>query len=64
MTKANPLSQQEDHMLGMEDNNKGIIIITPDKIGALMVQIMDEGNHLIKYITNSTKNIICNKEVH
>ena len=44
MAKPDALSQREDHMLGMEDNNKGMTIISLDRIGALMVYIMDEGD--------------------
>ena len=55
MAKADTLSWQEDHTLGMEDNNKGITIIFPDKIGALIVHITDEGDHFIKHIKKATK---------
>ena len=55
MAKANTLSWQEDHTLDMEDDNKGITIISPDKIEALIVHIMDKGDHLIKCIKDATK---------
>ena len=41
----------------MKDNNKGITVISPDKIGTLMVHIMDEGDHLIKCIKEATKTL-------
>ena len=37
-------------MLDMEDDKKGITVISLDKIGALIVYITDEGDHLIKCI--------------
>ena len=62
MAKANALSQQEDHMFNMEDENKGIIVISPNKIGALMIHITDEGDHLIKHIKNTTKTLFMIKK--
>ena len=32
MTKPDALSSREDHAVGIEDDNKGIVVITPDKI--------------------------------
>ena len=46
----------------MEDNNKGITVISPDKIGALIVHIMDEGDHLIKCIKEATKTLFMIKK--
>ena len=62
MAKANALSQQEDHTIGMEDDNKGITVISPDKIGVLMVHIMDEGDYLIKCIKDATKTLFMAKK--
>ena len=62
MAKADALFQQEDHMLGMENNNKRIIIISLDKMGALMVHITDEGDHLIKCIKDATKTLFMTKK--
>ena len=62
MAKANTLSQQEDHTLDMEDDNKGITVIFPDKIGALMVHITDEEDHLIKHIKEATETLFTVKE--
>ena len=53
MGKSNALSRQEDHAEGIEDDNKGVIIITPDKIRATIL-IMDEGDSLKKKIFNAT----------
>ena len=49
-------------MLGMEDDNKGITIISLDKIGALTVHIMDEGDHLIKHIKEATRTLFTMKK--
>ena len=32
MGKPDTLSRQEDHAEGIEDDNKGVVVITPDKI--------------------------------
>ena len=32
MGKLNALSRWEDHAEGIEDDNKGVVVITPDKI--------------------------------
>ena len=62
MAKADALSWQEDHIIGMEDNNKGITVIFPDKIGALTFHIMDKGDHLIKCIKDATKTLFMTKK--
>ena len=49
-------------MLGMEEDNKGITIIFPDKIGTLTVHITDEGDYLIKRIKEATKTLFMTKK--
>ena len=46
----------------MEDNNKGITVISLNKIGVLMIHIMDEGNHLIKCKKEATKTLFTMKK--
>ena len=46
----------------MEDNKKGITVISPDKIGVLMVHITDEGDQLIKHIKEVTKTLLMMKK--
>ena len=46
----------------MEEDNKEITIISSDKIGALMVYIMDEGDHLIKCVKEATKTLFMMKK--
>ena len=45
MGKPNALSRQEDHAEGIEDDNKGVVVITPDKI-RMTILITDEGDSL------------------
>ena len=53
MGKLNALSRQEDHAEGIEDDNKGVIVITLDK-NRMTILIMDEGDSLKKKIFNTT----------
>ena len=53
MGKPNALSRQEDHAERIEDDNKGVIVITLDK-NRMTILIMDEGDSLKKKIFNTT----------
>ena len=53
MGKPNALSRREDHAEGIEDDNKGVIVITLDKIRTTIL-IMDEGDSLKQKIFNAT----------
>ena len=53
MGKPNALSRWEDHAEGIEDDNKGVIVITPDKIRTTIL-IMDEGDSLKQKNFNAT----------
>ena len=53
MEKPDALSRREDHTEGIEDDNKEVIVITPDKI-RMTILIMDEGDSLEKKIFNAT----------
>ena len=53
MTKPNALSRREDHTVGIEDDNKGIVVITPDKIRTTIL-IADDGDILKQKIFNTT----------
>ena len=53
MGKHDALSRWEDHTEGIEDNNKGVVVITLDKIRTTIL-ITDEGNSLKKKIFNAT----------
>ena len=45
MTKPDALSRREDHTVGIEDDNKGIVVITLDKIRTTTL-IADDGDIL------------------
>ena len=53
MGKPDVLSRWEDHAEGIEDDNKGVIIITLDKIRTTIL-ITDEGNIIKQKIFNTT----------
>ena len=53
MGKPDALSRQEDHAEGIEDDNKGVIVITLDKI-RMTILVMDEGDSLKQKNFNST----------
>ena len=53
MEKPDVLSRREDHTEEIEDDNKGVIVITPDKIRTTIL-IMDEGKQLKKKNFNAT----------
>ena len=53
MGKPNALSRWEDHAERIEDDNKGVIVITPDK-NRTTILIMDEGDLLKKKIFSAT----------
>ena len=39
MAKVNALSRQEDHAIGIEEDNKGILFIPPERIHAVSTWI-------------------------
>ena len=51
MTKLDALLRREDHAEGIEDDNKGIVVITPDRIRTTIL-IADDGNILKQKIFN------------
>ena len=53
MMKPDALSRREDHAMGIEDDNKGIIVITLDKIRTTIL-IADDGDILKQKIFNTT----------
>ena len=53
MGKPNALSRWEDHIEGIEDDNKGVVVITLDKIRTTIL-ITDEGDSLKHKIFNTT----------
>ena len=53
MGKSDALSRREDHAEGIEDDNKGVVVIIPDKI-TMSILIMDEGGSLKQKKFNAT----------
>ena len=53
MKKPDALSRREDHTEGIEDDNKGVVVITLDKIRTTIL-ITDEGDSLKQKIFNAT----------
>ena len=52
MGEANALSRHEDHMIGIEDENKGVLVIPPEHIRQNKVLIAMK---VIKVIKKSKK---------
>ena len=46
MAKADALSQREDHAIGIEEDNKGILFISPEQIRAVLTWIINAGDHI------------------
>ena len=53
MTKPDALSRREDHAKGIGDHNKGVIVITLDKIRTTIL-ITDDGDIIKQKIFNGT----------
>ena len=58
MGKANALSRHEDHMIGIEDNNKGVLVILLEHIRQNKVLICNEGNKIHKKIKKATLKLL------
>ena len=48
MGKANALSRHEDHMIGIENDNKGVLVISLEYVRQNQVLICDEVNKIYK----------------
>ena len=58
MGKANALSRCEDHMIGIEDDNKGVLVILPEHVRQNQVLICDEGDKIHKKIKEEILNLL------
>ena len=58
MGKADALSRHEDHMIGIEDNNKGVLVIPLEHIRQNQVLICDEGDKIYKKIKETTLKLL------
>ena len=54
MEKADVLLRREDHMIGIEDNNKGVLVIPLEPVRQNQVLICDEGDKIHKKIKEVT----------
>ena len=57
MEKADALSRREDHMIGIEEDNKGVLVILPEHIRQNQVLICDEGDKIYKKIKEATSKL-------
>ena len=55
---ANALSRCEDHMIGIEDDNKGVLVILPEHVRQNQVLICNEGNKIYKKIKEATLKLL------
>ena len=58
MGKANTLSRHEDHIIGIEDNNKGVLVIPPEHVRQNQVLICNEGDKIHKRIKEATSKLL------
>ena len=58
MGKADALSRCEDHMIGIEDDNKGVLVILPEHIRQNQVLICNEDNKIHKKIKEATSKLL------
>ena len=58
MGKANALSRCEDHMIGIEDDNKGVLVIPPEHVRQNQVLICNKGNKIHKKIKEATSKLL------
>ena len=58
MGKADALSRREDHMIGIEDNNKGVLVILPEHVRQNKVLICNKGDKIYKKIKEATSKLL------
>ena len=58
MGKANALWRHEDHMIGIEDDNKGVLVIPLEHVRQNKVLICDEGDKIHKKIKEATLKLL------
>ena len=58
MEKADALSRREDHMIGIEDDNKGVLVIPPEHVRQNQVLICNEGDKIYKKIKDATSKLL------
>ena len=58
MGKADALSRCEDHMIGIEDDNKGVLVILLEHVKQNQVLVCDEGDKIYKKIKEVTSKLL------
>ena len=58
MGKAKALSRHENHMIGIEDDNKGVLVILPEHIRQNKVLICNKGDKMHKKIKEVTSKLL------
>ena len=58
MGKANALSRHKNHMIGIEDDNKGVLVILLEHVRQNQVLICNEGNKIYKKIKEPTSKLL------
>ena len=58
MGKANALSRHEDHIIGIENDNKGVLVILLEYVRQNQVLICDEVNKIYKKNQRSNFEVI------
>ena len=61
MENANALSRHEDHMIGIEEDSKGVLVILLEHVRQNQVLICDEGNKIYKKIKEATLKLLESK---
>ena len=58
MGKADALSRHENHMIGIENDNKGVLVILPEHVRQNQVLICNEGDKIHKKIKEATSKLL------
>ena len=58
MGKADALSRCEDHMIGIEDDNKGVLVIPQEHVRQNQILICNKGNKIHKKIKEATSKLL------
>ena len=58
MGKADAFSRHEDHMISIEEDNKGVLVIPPEHVRQNQVLICNEGDKIHKKIKEVTSKLL------
>ena len=57
MGKPDPLSHREDHSVGIQDDNKMVLVIPPEQIASTTLQIATDADDIRNRIRDATVQI-------